>query len=309
MTRSSITAARRRTARLVAMLVSAAVVVAAAPVQGLATTGPPTLTVRRLIQTTPFVDSSWSMQDSEGSAYVPRDRALWLVDDLGRRIFVVDPRTGVLKRTIGSRVLRSARRFGGVDRAGPARARDMEAVAYDAARDRLYVFSGDDCWPSARRCLRQGRPAVFRFDRRNGRLRLHSFQPLPARSDATAAAWNPADGWLYASGGRAIRPYSYKQNRYGDAIQVAGLRRVLGMDFTRSGSALMVTHSRDRLSRVDWASRSLAGGWTVDLSPFRVRDARAVAVIGGRFFVSDGADGRPSSSRYRYSVFVLGVAR
>ena len=34
-------------------------------------------------------------------------------------------------------------------------------------------------------------------------------------------------------------------------------------------------------------------GWTFDLTPFGIRDSRAVATIGDQFFVSDGYDSRP----------------
>jgi hypothetical protein len=86
---------------------------------------------------------------------------------------------------------------------------------------------------------------------------------------------------------------------------VAGVEDIGGMDFAARGRALVVSHSRTLLSRVDWATRSLAGGWTVDLAPLQVRDARGVEVVGDRLLVSDGADDRPASSPYRYAVFVL----
>jgi hypothetical protein len=49
-------------------------------------------------------------------------------------------------------------------------------------------------------------------------------------------------------------------------------------------------------------------GWTFDLAPFGILDSRAVARIGDRFFVSDGADSRPSGDPLRHAVFVLNVA-
>jgi len=44
------------------------------------------------------------------------------------------------------------------------------------------------------------------------------------------------------------------------------------------------------------------------LTPFGVRDSRAVAVIGGRYFVSDGADSRAKGDPLRYAVFVFAAA-
>jgi hypothetical protein len=268
---------------------------------------PPDLAVRRIIETTPFRGSSRSMHDNEGSSYVAREKALWLVDDEGQRIFVVDVRSGKLKRTIGPKALAAVRRFDGRARAGIERSRDLESVAYDAARDRLYVFSGNDCWPSSVNCQVAARPTAFRLDRRKGRLRLHSYQPLVSDRNNNAAAWNPRSRRTFVGNSEEIRRYNYVKNRFGPPIQIAGVTGLLGMDFTADGRALLVTHQDTALSHVDWTTRSLSGGWTVDLAPLQVSDARGVAVISDRFFVSDGADDRARSSRYRYAVFVLGA--
>ena len=53
-----------------------------------------------VIHTTPFDESSVSMRDNEGSAYVPDDDALWLADDKGRRLYEVDASSGQHERTI-----------------------------------------------------------------------------------------------------------------------------------------------------------------------------------------------------------------
>jgi hypothetical protein len=292
---------RTRAYWITLLLALSTTAVAAAPVEAASS---PTLTLRRLIQTTPFVGAAWSMQDNEGSAYVPKNSALWMVDDEGQRIFVVNRKTGRLQRTIGNRALAAAHLFRGTTKAGASRTRDLESVAYDAARDRLYVFSGSDCRPSTANCTLPSRPAVFRFDRREGRLRLHSYQPLAKGSRPTAAAWNPSNGDLYVGDGPSIRSYFYKRNRYGETVTVSGLNSIFGMDFTRT--SLVVAHDGALLSRVNLSTRSLA--WTVDLSPFHVRDARAVEIVRGRLLVSDGADNRPRASRYRYAVFVFDAA-
>jgi hypothetical protein len=257
----------------------------------------------RIIRTTPFVGSTTSMRDNEGSAYVKLDHALWLVDDNARRINIINPSTGALKRTIGPRVLAEARRYRGTQKAGESRSRDMESVAYDTARDRLYVFAGNDCKPSRDNCQLRSRPTVFRFDRISGKLRLHSFQPLASGFDNTAAAWNPNDRRLYVGHRRNIRAYSYTANSHGTAIQVEGLREIYGMDFNARGTALFVAHEGTLLSRARWADKSLS--WTQDLTSFGVRDARGVEQIGGRLFVSDGYDDRRLRSRLRYAVFVF----
>jgi len=48
-------------------------------------------------------------------------------------------------------------------------------------------------------------------------------------------------------------------------------------------------------------------GWTFDLTPFGVLDSRGVELIGDQFFVSDGADSRPSGDPLEYAVFVFDV--
>jgi hypothetical protein len=292
----------RASALGVGLLVVASLV---APARAEQVAQPPSFEVSRIIATTPFAGSRRSMQDNEGSAYVPGDRSLWMVDDEGQRIFVVDARTGALKRTIGSRALESVRRFGGGPTAGNARSRDLESVSYDAARDRLYAFSGSDCWPSTENCQVAARPTAFRLDRRAGRLQLHSYQPLPGGTNANAAAWNPGNRRTYIGESDGIRRYDYVRNRLGPVTRVAGVAGIGGMDFAAAADALVVSHGATMLSRVDWATRSLAGGWTVDLAPLHVQDARGVEVVGDRLLVSDGADDRPTSSPYRYGVFVL----
>lgn len=258
------------------------------------------LALQRTILTTPFAGSKVSMQDNEGSAWVPRDNSLWLADDNGRRLYEVNARTGRLKRTIGERALAATRRFGGGARAGTRRVRDIEGLAYDAARDRLYAFSGKCCESSVR-------PTVFRLTRQSGRLRLTSYQSLSRRSDNTAAAWDPRTERIYVGHGDTIRAYSYGNNSYGKRIRVPKLDDILGMDFTADGSDLYVTRYGRRLSRVDWPGKELVPGWTFDLGPFRIRDARAVEMIRGRLLISDGYDDRPKAAPMRYAVFALDI--
>ena len=297
----------RRATLLLSLLVCLATASAALPGQAMSAASGTSaeLSVRRIIRTTPFVRSTVSMQDNEGSAYVGRDRALWLVDDNARRIYVVNPGNGRLKRLIGPRTLADVRRYRGTQRAGVARSRDLESVAYDAARDRMYVFAGNDCKPSAHNCKYRSRPTAFRFDRVDGRLRPHSFQPLARGTDHTAAAWNPDNKRVYVATRRTIRSYSYTRNRHGDRIHVEGLHEILGMDFNATGSALFVVHHETMLSRVDWGAKSLGDGWPRNLSRFGVRDARGVERIRGKLFVSDGYDHRRPGSRLRYAVLVF----
>lgn len=296
----------RRASMVLSLLVCFATASAVFPGQAVSATSAASaeLSVQRTIRTTPFVRSRISMHDNEGSAYVGKDRTLWLVDDNSQRIYVVKPRTGVLKRVIGPRILADVRRFHGTRKAGLARSRDLESVAYDAAQDRLYVFAGDDCKPNRDNCKYRSRPTAFRFDRIRGRLRPHSFQPL-AGGDPTAAAWNPADKQVYVATKRNVRPYFFARNSYGPGTQVEGLVDILGMDFNAAGTKLFVVHKDTLLSQVDWATKSLDDGWPRNLYRFGVRDARGVEQIRGKLFVSDGYDHRPLRSRLRYAVFVF----
>ena len=46
-----------------------------------------------------------------------------------------------------------------------------------------------------------------------------------------------------------------------------------------------------------------SSGWTFDLTPFSIRDSRAVAAIGGQLFGSDGYDARASGAPLRHAAF------
>jgi hypothetical protein len=252
-----------------------------------------------IIRTTPFVHTQVSMHDGEGSAYVPRDNSLWLADDNGDAIFEVGPRTGKLKRVIREDAFQSTRRFGGGPVAGPSRTNDFEAMAYDEANDVLYVFSGVCCDGTTR-------PTVFRLTRRRGGLKLDSWQPLDPTSDFTAAGWNSADQSLYVAKGADLQTYDYLSNALGLPFQIAGLTGIFGLSFSRDGSEMYAVTSGEVLYAVDWQSQSIIPGWSFDLTPFGVRDGRAVERIGGRFFVLDGAS-RRGDDRLEFAVFKFDV--
>lgn len=258
--------------------------------------------LQRTIRTSPFAGTTVAMKDSEGSAFVARDNSLWLADDEGQRLYEVNARTGALKRTVTAKRLARVHRFRGSKTAGRARTRDLEGVAYDADSDRLYAFVGSDCMPSTTNCRWRSLPTAYRLTRKDGRLRPQSFQPLPARSQVAAAAWHPAGEGLYVGDAHTVRTYDFRSNTFGPAVEVPG-PEVQGMAFNRSGRALFVTHGDSRLSRVTWRTRSLS--WTVDLAGLGVRDARGVAQVRRRLFVSDGYDHRAANSRLRCAVFVL----
>ena len=241
------------------------------------------------------------MKDGEGSAYVPRDHSLWLADDSADAIYEVAPRTGKLKRVIEEQAFWFAERFGGGPRAGGDRTADFESMAYDAANDVLYVFSGKCCTQAVR-------PTVFRLTRRRGVLQPDSWQPLRRGSDFTAAGWNAADHRLYVGVGPDLRAYDYPSNVIGQPFQIPDLTGIFGLDFSRDGSKMYAVTNRRMLYAVDWKSRTIIPERSVDLTPFGVRDSRAVERIGGRFFVLDGAP-RRGDDRLEYAVFEFDVER
>ena len=256
-----------------------------------------TLELDGTIRTSPFVGTSVSMGDNEGSAYVPADSSLWLAEDGKKKIYEVNPTTGELKRKIDRTVFNNAPRLGGGEAAGTDRTNDFESMAYDRANDVLYVFSGKCCTSSIL-------PTAFRLTRQSGRFQVESWQDLPAGADYTAAAWNPIDGKVYVGKGRYVRSFDYDSGSAGATFRI-GVAGITGMDFSPDGADLFVTNNSEKLVRVKWSTRTPVSGWTIDLTPFGIKDSRAVATIGGRYYVSDGYDGRPSGDPLRHAVFTL----
>ena len=264
-------------------------------------TATPVLRLDHLLRTHPFAGSTVSMKDNEGSAYVARDNSLWLCDDSGRMLYEVNAATGALKRTIGQNALKTVPQLGGGPEAGRLADQDLESMAYDAATDTLYAFSGVDS------AVGTPSPSVFRLKRVDGELQPVDFQPLKAGSDFTASAWNPADGKIYVGATRFLQTYDYRTNKAGPSFVVPDLIGIFGLEFTADGKDLFVARDNRKLSRVDWASKTLVPGWTFDLTPFGVLDARAVELIGDKIFVSDGYEGRAADDPMNHAVFVFDV--
>ncbi len=257
----------------------------------------PNLTLHHTLQASPFVGSSVSAEDNEGSAYVPRDDSLWLVDDDAQSIYEVNATTGALKRTIDDSVLSGVRQLGGTASAGTSRSEDLESLAYDEVNDVLYAFSGTCCSSSVR-------SAAYRFTRAAGRLEVESFQALDDL-DFTAAAWNPGDGMLYTGIDDELRTYDYAANTVGALVGLNGVDDILGMDFTNDGKDLFVARYGTTVTRVDWATKREVAGWSFDLAPLGLLDTRAVEVVGDQLWVSDGYDYRSSGDPLSHAVFVL----
>jgi hypothetical protein len=263
-----------------------------------------------VVHTTPFDGSSVSMQDNEGSACVPTDDSLWLADDNGRQLYEVDATSGAHKRTITPAALSGVPQHGGGPAAGVNRSTDLEAIAYDADTDSLFVFSGNNTLTDL--------PTAFRLTREDEdqSLELTDYQPLTPESDFTAAAWNADDNTVYVGKGRSIRPYDYDTNTAGSPIrEIKGVTNILGMDFSPDGTELFVSRTlvppppgqrETELISVDWEDRSV--DWTFDLLPSGVMDARGVAYVDGALYVSDGFDARAAGDPLDHAVFVYSAA-
>jgi hypothetical protein len=119
-----------------------------------------------------------------------------------------------------------------------------------------------------------------------------SFQPLPGLQ-IEAAAWNPGNKRLYIGSHSTLWRYGYAKNTLGRPLGIPGVKSIYGMDFTYDGADLFLARPYTRVTRVDWASRSIVPGWDLDLAPLGARDVRAVEVIRERLWVSDGSDRTP----------------
>lgn len=270
----------------------------------------PVLSLARTIRTTPFVGTTTSTKDAEGSAFVPSDGSLWLVGDKARSAYEIDPYTGALKRVIDRAAFEAAPQFGGGPAAGPNRSGDLESLAYDVDSDTLYAFSGTCCTATTL-------PTAFRLTRDpvTGLFGVDSYQPLPSGADYTAAAWNSAEDTVYVGKGRNLRTYDYPTNTSGPTFRIPQVSGILGLDFSSDGADLMVVTSAEKMIRVSWQSRRILSGWSFDLLSFGVRDSRAVTVIPNQdpslfdhLYVYDGYDGRPVGDPLRYAVFVFDVS-
>src|SRR5438876_3274794 len=262
----------------------------------------PSLQLSRVIHTNPFTGTSVRLHDGEGSAYVPSDDSLWLADDNGSEVVEVNRATGALKKVISESEFSGAPRFGGGGNAGSNRDGDLESMAYDPASDVLYAFSGKCCSSSEL-------PTSFRLKRGSDhKFHVESYQPLPSGSDFTAAGLRPSDGKLYVGVGSDLRQYTYTTNVVGSIFHVSGLSGILGMSFSDDSADLYVVNGSQKLLRVNWATQTIVSGWVFDLTPFGVRDSRAVERVGNQFFVLDGYDARSSNDPLKYAVFVLDMS-
>jgi hypothetical protein len=264
-----------------------------------------TLKLDRTIQTTPFLgwNGTMSMGDNEGSAFVPIDNSLWLADPQKDRIYETSPTTTAMRRPIFRDAFDNAPQIGGGPIAGPSRTSAFEAMAYDLANDFLYVFSrASSSDPTVL-------PTAFRLTRQSGSFYVESWQALPAGYDFLGAAWNPTDGKLYVGKGRFVRSFDYGTGTQGPSIELPGVTGITGMDF--KNQYLFVTSNTNKLFRVNWNTKTITSGWSIDLAPFGIGNPKAVSVgpgpLGLAVMVSDGADNRPPGDPLRHAAYVFHV--
>ncbi|RYU12889.1 YncE family protein [Nocardioides iriomotensis] len=282
---------------MVALVLSTAGVV---PIASATLPATPVVALERTIPTRPFVGSGVFTTDHEGSAYVPRDHSLWLADDDGHALYEIDPSTGALKRTIHGSRLAKVQELGGGPRAGASRIAEIQGLAYDPTRDALYAYSGT-CCPT--KIL----STAFRLTRKDGVLKPDSFQALPLGLQVEGAAYNPCDGRVYIGSHGGIWTHDYLTNRLGRGFGIPGITELYGMDFSDDGKDLFVAQPYTRVTRVDWATRTVVPGWDLNLAGLGPQDVRAVEVIGERLWVSDGSDKRTPGDPLDHALFVFGL--
>ncbi len=262
------------------------------------------LRLNRAFTTSPFRGTATSARDEEGSAYVPSDNALWLMDDNAGRMYETDATTGDLRRVIPTADFTNALPVGGGAAAGPTRTDDLESLSYDPTTDTLYVASGNCCG------VAPFNPTIFELTRDGaGRFQVKDFNALPEGTDPTGSAWRAGPGGgIHFVKGQNITPYDFATNTVGTPIQVLGVDvGLVGATFTPDGQDLLVTSHLNKLYRVDPSTWSVVPGWSFDLTPYGIVDPRAVEVVGDQLFISDGYDSRPVGDPLRYAIFVLDI--
>ena len=316
MARANKQATITRLGLVIGLVLSTAPLLSTSTAQALPITNTPTLSLNRTIRTTPFVGTSSSTRDGEGSAFVPNDPAhpnlggtdsLWLAEDNGRAVWEINPYTGALKSSIQDATWQATKQYnsgagtGTGASAGSNRDPDIESMAYDKTNDTLYVFSGKCCSSSVL-------PTAYRLKRGSDKtFHPEAWQALPSGSDYTASAWHPGDHKVYVGVGSNIRTYDFATNASGSTFSISGLSGIYGMSFSDDGNDLFVARSSVKISRVNWTTKTLLTPWTFTLTSFGMKDTRAIELINDQFYVFDGYDGRSTNDPLRYAVFVFDV--
>ena len=234
------------------------------------------LTLVRIIRTAPFVNTRTAVKDLEGSAYVSIDDVIWLADDEGHTIYEIDRLSGALLRTIDQAEF--------VNLTGDAsQSMDLEALAYINLVDTLYAFSGAG-----------GTPAAYRLTRhRSGKFQLTDYVSTNVEHGGAVGA----NGDLWVASGRKVVEYDYRQDTLNEVIY-EHTSNILGLGY--DGDLWMVTRAGELIRR----NLSTGENTIWDLAAYDIRDPRAVEVIDGYAYVTDGYDWRLAN---RHGIFVFQV--
>ena len=81
------------------------------------------------------------------------------------------------------------------------------------------------------------------------------------------------------------------------------------MDFKNQYLFVTSNYLGQQLFRVNWNTKTITSGWSIDLAPFGIGNPKAVAVKSGpsgqQYIVSDGADNRPSGDPLSHAAYVF----
>ncbi len=288
------------------LAVSAAVV----PVVGF-----PTLELQRTILTSPFVGAPTKRPgDVEGLAFDPVRNTLWLADDSKFQLYEVDYSTGALVQTITPAMLAATLKYQlssppSAPAAGISRSGDLEALAYDAAHDQLFAFSGHCCPPA-----KPHDPTVFRLTRGvSGHFELESYQPLPAEAPFNDFSGVGAiEGQLWGGLDQTLYRYDYVTNTFPEHVGPLpiGGGKLNGVGFSADGKDLWVTASNDRLYRLAWPGLDLIPDHDFPMAGLGLLDTRAVEIVGNEIVMADGYDFYPPGTvdEFALRIYTIGTS-
>jgi len=233
--------------------------------------------IKRDFQNIPFRPER---ADMEAIAYIPSDHAIWITNDDGKHfIYRLNLNTNKVDDYVDGFVQ-------GFDVS--IKAQDLEAIAYDAPNDTLYVASGT--------CGRD--TAIFKL----ARTASGSFEIVDAHKvDEAFTSMIFIDNQLYvAYKGRELKRYDFETKQLSDTLYRS--QREL-YDMVYADGILWVTTDEKRLVKIDWESMETLDSF--DMKENAVEDPRGVAVVDNKLYISDGADWVYGDLRHAMHVFAM----
>lgn len=232
--------------------------------------------------------------DAGSLAWVHQDDVLWTTDDNRDQLIGIDRRTGDVVNILGREELLAG--FPGAadcdDGDGDPNTRcsylrELESVAYDPGRRRLYLINTVND-PSAPVIL--DRPAVFRLTVGScrGCLGFDAWKELPA--GPTYRGVVVVDGQILVSSGSRIYSYDFDANRVSDEPVVdPGIGTITALAF--EDGTLYITNTVRRLVTWDWAQERAVGNY--DLATLGITTAAGVESINDTLYVLEGEPKNP----------------